>query len=132
MPAERTSTGQYEHSHRRNTRHRTHVHGRALRRFHSLGGGAPVTSSPPPVQKISGAACGAALSAQFFIVAYLVQTLFSKNLCYKYMDVQQLFFAVFWRHIRENNYYENSLSITKTCKTMQAEVQDPTSCTNSS
>lgn len=56
MPAERTSTGQYEHSHRRNTRHRTHVHGRALRRFHSLGGGAPVTSSPPPVQKISDAA----------------------------------------------------------------------------
>jgi len=32
------------------------------------------------------------------------------------MHVQQLFFANFWPHICERKYYENRLSITRSCK----------------
>jgi len=49
---------------------------RALRRLHSVGGG------------------GGAWSAQFTNVAYFFKSFSAKNLRYKDMRVQQLFFAV--------------------------------------
>jgi len=38
------------------------------------------------------------------------------------MHVEQLFFTVVWSQIRET-CYKNRLSVTKDCKTKQAEVQ---------
>jgi len=51
------------------------------------------------------------------------------------MHVEQLYFAVVWPQIRKKyykKYYKNKPSVTKSCKTKQAEVQIPSSITNNS
>jgi len=47
------------------------------------------------------------------------------------MHVEQLFFSVVWPQIRKK-YYKNRPSVTKGCKTKQAEVQIPSSNTSNS
>jgi len=67
---------------------------RALRRRYSVGGGAP------PAKNIVGG--GAAWAVEFYNFAYLFQKFFSvKNLRYKGMHVQQLFFSIVWPQIRK-------------------------------
>src|SRR6218665_783039 len=108
---------------------------RALRRRHSIGGGAPVNFSwgrwRAPVQKNWRRRRRiAAWAVKFFNFVYLFQNFFSKEFCYQGMHVEQLYFAAVCPQIRKY-YYRNRPSVIKGCKTKQTEVQIPSSSKSS-
>jgi len=73
-------------------------------------------------KKIGG---GAAWSAQFSIVAYLFEAIFSKELMLYRYACSIITFRRFLASYSQKYYYENWLSIIKSCKTMHGEHQPP-------
>src|SRR6218665_118262 len=76
-------------------------------------------------QQIGGRAERRGRRSSLMSHSLLVSQFFSKNLYYKDMHIEQLFFNLSGLKCAERNYYDNRLSITKGCKAMHAEVQAP-------
>src|SRR6218665_1661923 len=77
---------------------------RALRRLHSVGGGAPVNFWSAAAQN---SAVAARRSAQFSNVAYLFQKIFSTELLLYRYACSTTFFSALWPQIRKKYHYEN-------------------------